>query len=173
LCDLLRDCLWIAKEAVEAEAKAREASASDLATTLLLSVATAEFVAAGQIGDGAVVARLGSDDIRAVTSPWVGQYVNETIFITSTHAFDEVQLHIERGDVTAMAMFTDGLQLLTMAMPSGQPHAPFFRPLMLYAAGVPDLLQGSRRLAQFLDSPAINERTDDDKTLLLAALCSL
>ncbi|MDY0748430.1 hypothetical protein SNE35_28280 [Paucibacter sp. R3-3] len=44
--------------------------------------------------------------------------------------------------------------------------APFFKVLAAAAATQEDELQSA--LVRFLGSPAVNERTDDDKTLALA-----
>src|SRR5262249_2662368 len=63
-----------------------------MATTLLVAVATPELVAAGQVGDGAVVARFGEDSFLAVTRPVGQDYVNETMFLTSPGAVERAQL---------------------------------------------------------------------------------
>ncbi|EFC7107168.1 protein phosphatase 2C domain-containing protein, partial [Escherichia coli] len=50
------------------------------------------------------------------------------------------------------------------------PHVPFFTPFFngLAAATQEQLDLLPELLKQFLSSPAVNERTDDDKTLALA-----
>ena len=63
---------------------------------------------------------------------------------------------------------TDGLQRLALDFSAKQPHAEFFHPLfqaIKISAKSDDL---STALKAFLNSPIINERTDDDKTLVLA-----
>src|SRR5262245_39729104 len=75
---LLRGVFEAARGAVEAGAEARGHPAGDLATTLLLAVATPDFVAAGQVGDGAAVVRLADDRYVALTRPPAQEYVNET-----------------------------------------------------------------------------------------------
>jgi hypothetical protein len=49
-----------------------------------------------------------------------------------------------------------------------QPHGPFFAPMFaaLRKEAEPERL--TEPLRAFLDSPALAERTDDDKTLILA-----
>ena len=55
-------------------------------------------------------------------------------------------------------------------MLDNSPHVPFFTPFFIGLAAATqeqlDLLP--ELLKQFLSSPAVNERTDDDKTLALA-----
>jgi hypothetical protein len=73
--------------------------------------------------------------------------------------------------VDEVAIFTDGLQMLALNMESRTVHQPFFSDLFRYLRMANDadkvsILNG--KLATYLDSPGINGRTDDDKTLFLA-----
>ena len=73
--------------------------------------------------------------------------------------------------VDEVAIFTDGLQLLALNTETSSVHQPFFTSLfhVLRMAGdteKQELLTG--RLTEYLNSKAINDRTDDDKTLFLA-----
>jgi hypothetical protein len=61
---------------------------------------------------------------------------------------------------------TDGLQLVAFDLSTGMPHAPFFTPFFAFAAGDGD----AEQLAEFLGSERVGERTDDDVTLVVAAL---
>jgi len=54
-------------------------------------------------------------------------------------------------------------------MPSGEPHQPFFSPLFRFVAQVTDETVAQEELMEFLQSPRVTQRTDDDLTLLLAA----
>ena len=73
-----------------------------------------------------------------------------------------------------MALLTDGLQGLALRFASREAHGPFFEPMFARlrreARRGLDGLHGE--LARFLDSPAVNQRTDDDKTLVLATRLS-
>ena len=68
-------------------------------------------------------------------------------------------------------MFSDGLQRLALVYQSQTVHEPFFEPMFaeLRNADLQTCNSLSDQLARFLDSPKINERTDDDKTLVLAS----
>jgi hypothetical protein len=165
---LLRHVLQAARKAVATEAAARGWSLSDLATTLLLALATPDLVAAGQVGDGAVVARLDDNRFQAVTRPPVQEYVNETTFLTSGDPLGPVQVSVLRARPSGLALFSDGLQMLALKMPEGTPHPPFFAPLLRLVADIKDRSTAEEQLQRFFQSPRITERADDDLTLLLA-----
>ncbi len=165
----LRDCLAAARSAVEAEAAAREVDVRQLATTLIVVAAAPDMVAAAQVGDGAAVVRDADGNLFALTAPQQGEYLNETTFLISPDALDAAQVQAWRGSVGGVAAFSDGLQMVALKMPEAAPHAPFFAPLFRFVSAVEDEAEAREQLAAFLRSPRIAERTDDDRTLLLAA----
>jgi hypothetical protein len=166
---LLREAFQFASSMLAAEAAARQCPLADLATTLLVAVATPELAAAGQVGDGAVVARLDDEGFQAVTRPPATQeYINETTFLTSADALDQAQFCVLRARLTGLALFSDGLQMLALKMPQGTPHPPFFTPLMRLVADIKDRSTAEEQLRRFFQSERITERTDDDLTLVLA-----
>lgn len=155
-----------ARVALEAEARVRGCSLGDLATTLHLAVVSGDHVLTGQIGDGAVVARCGPELV--VLDPVLrGEYLNETVFVTSGAWVDEARLGTHAlADVDALAVMTDGLQLLAFDVAAGRPHPGFFMPLWSWADDAPDAADAE--LAAFLASGRVRARTDDDVTLVLA-----
>jgi hypothetical protein len=99
--------------------------------------------------------------------PENGEYQNTTFFLSDS-AFDaHVQSSVVSEQVAEIAMFTDGLQMLALNYATKEAHGPFFVPMFreLRARESTDLIVPMR---QFLDSKAVNDRTDDDKTLILA-----
>jgi len=165
---LLRHAVQAALAAVEAEAASRQTKLRDLASTLIVVAATPDLVAAAQIGDGAAVVADDAGTLRAVTAPASGEYLNETVFLTSPGALDALQCVVWRGRAAHLAVFSDGLQMLALKMPAATPHAPFFAPLFRFAAGQGADPDASGELAGFLSSAGVRQRTDDDLTLLLA-----
>lgn len=138
----------------------------DFATTLLLAVVRADWIAAVQIGDGALVIRDGAGALTVVTHPNHGEYLNETLFLTGDDPLAGAQFAIQPiADVRAVALLTDGLQALALLLADNTPHAPFFAPLFAHATQADE---DATQLTAFLDSARVAERTDDDKTLLLA-----
>lgn len=167
---LLLEAIIAAKKAVEEEAVACEKQPLDLASTLIIAVATPEVVAVAQIGDGVAVARDAQGNLIALTMPDSGEYINETVFLTSPTALDAAQLRVWRQAIVNVGVLTDGLQMLAMNMAVGAPHKPFFVPLFDFTANADDKTVAKEQLVKFLRSDRITQRTDDDLTLIIAAL---
>ena len=167
---LLSNALEAAKKAVEEEAIACKVTSRELATTLIIVVATPNLIAAVQVGDGVAVGCDRTGNIIALTTPQRGEYVNETIFLVSPNALENIQVKVWRGVVANIAMLSDGLQMLALEMSGGKPHAPFFFPMFKFVADVTSPTEAQEQLVAFLRSERISTRTDDDLTLLLATI---
>lgn len=168
---LLLASLSAAKEKVEQEAAARSLPASALATTIILVVARNDLLAAVQIGDGSVVAAGADGLFFSVLRPTAAEYLNETVFLTSPDALASAQPVVWRGPLSNLAVMSDGLQMVALRMPAGDPHPGFFTPLFQYLRrqNQTGATAGKDELEGFLSSPRLRERTDDDVTLVLAA----
>lgn len=167
--EALAEALQAARGALEQEAWTAGFPLRHLATTLLVVLATPEGVAAAQIGDGAVVhGNARQEQWSCLTRPMAGEYLNETVFLTSEDALDHAQIEHREQPVRELAVFSDGLQMLALDMGKGAPHPPFFRPVFAWLARAGDLVQAGRDLQAFLSSPRVTERTDDDVSLCLA-----
>lgn len=148
----------------------------DLACTLLIAVVWKEGAVFAQIGDGAWVYEQ-EGVLRNATWPETGEFANITTFLTSDSALDRTpegtlrHLQITRvpGSIEAIAGFTDGLQDVALDHSNRRPFQPFFRSMLrpLREPHHPTAL--SSLLKAGLDSDSINSRTDDDKSLVLAA----
>jgi len=167
---LLHDAMRAALGAVEREAAARGAAARDLACTLSIAVARPAMAAGAQIGDGAVVLADGEGSILALLRPVAGEYLNETTFLISPGALDQIQFAWRAGEISRIALLTDGLQMLALKAANGEPHTPFFAPLFSFVAAAQDEAKSRASLADFLGSDRVQSRADDDLTLLLAAV---
>ena len=166
---LLNDSLLAAKKAVEDEAEACNKELQDLATTLIIMVATPDMVAVVQVGDGMAVAKDSQGNLLALTIPDNGEYINETTFLTSPGALDTAQMRLWRETIANVGLLTDGLQMLALNMVVGEPHKPFFFPLFEFVQNAQDKTLAKEQLVSFLGSERITQRTDDDLTLILAA----
>jgi hypothetical protein len=164
----LRAAFETARAALAAEAQKRQARPADLATTLLVCVAGADRLWAAQVGDGAVVFAGADGAWQALTRPAAGEYLNETVFLTSDAALERLQIETRAGPVRELALFSDGLQMLALKMPEAAPHAPFFQPLFAWFRQVPDPETARAELEAWLRSPRVTDRAEDDLTLLLA-----
>lgn len=167
---LLRRVLEATKTTVEAEAIACGVEARDLATTLIIVVATPKLVATAQVGDGAAVVGDMEGNLIALTAPQYGEYINETTFIISPDALETAQVSVWHGGAASIALFSDGLQMLALKAATGTPHRPFFSPLFKFMADITNETEAKDQLVAFLRSDQITNRADDDLTLLLATL---
>ena len=169
---LLTEAVTAARKAIETEASQRGAALGDLASTLIVVVAGADFVAAIQVGDGAVVAAQTDGQILSVTRPAQTEYLNETVFLTSSEAIATSQSVVWRGSLAHLAVLSDGLQMAALHMPDGEPHPGFFTPLFNFLAQQKEDSVAQAALTTFLGSPRLRERTDDDVTLVIGTLRS-
>jgi Protein phosphatase 2C len=154
---------------LEEEADAVGRPLRDYACTLLCALIDGEAAAYAQLGDGAIVAGF-RDDIEPVFWPQQGEYANTTYFITAPEHLDRVQARTGAEVPERVALMTDGLQSLALRMADRSAHRGFFSPLFTDLLKQPEGEAEELRepLRDFLDSPRVNGRTDDDKTLLLA-----
>ena len=166
--------LWIfqrARQAVLHLARAQHHAQRDYAATLSVAVVAAGWLAVGQIGDGAVVALNAQGELRTVTRLQKGEYANETHFLTQRDALSRVQVYSSPQPLKALAVMSDGLVRLALNLPSGDPFSPFFQPLFRFSQSLQqeNETEAGEQLASFLSSDRVNSRTDDDKSLVLAA----
>ncbi len=145
----------------------------DYACTLLAVICGARATAFLQVGDGAIVISDGwTTAWRYVFWPQHGEFENTTNFITSEDVFEILDFQVTTESVAEVALFSDGLENMLLQKATKTVHAPFFDSMFpsvrrSTAAGEdPELC---RALAVYLSTPTINERTNDDKTLILAS----
>ncbi len=145
-------------------------SRQPFAATLIGCVVQTEGLAVLHVGDGACALRLRSEQEWHVPSwPTQGEYASTTNFVTDDPVPSANIAYIS-GDVAEVAVFTDGLERLALNFAEKKAFAPFFNSMF---RGLPRQLPGrnkelSRELRKFLDGPAVTQRTDDDKTLIMA-----
>lgn len=160
-CDHAR--MEIARRA-EADGKQPRDYACTLSVALLSERGTAFF----QIGDGAIVARQGGV-YGVVFWPQSGEYANSTNFLTQDGYEDRLEFLSSPATFGEVALFTDGLERLALSFEGQTAHAPFFDPLLQAVRQTNDLEGLNQGLQGFLTSEVVQNRSDDDKTLVLAA----
>lgn len=164
----LRDACGKAREALNAAAAERALPADDFACTLTLFAASKEWLAALQVGDGQLVVRR-SESYDLIFKPDRGEYCNETTFLTSAGIDAGIQVSIVEGAPLFVCAATDGIERVSLRYQDWTPHHAFYKPLedFIAAAAHPDA--AARDIEEFLRREKLNQYTDDDKTLLLAA----
>jgi hypothetical protein len=153
---------------LEAEAAQRGVDVRELACTLLTAVVGQSAAVFAQVGDGEIVT-FEDEEYRTVFWPQRGEYANTTHFLTSSDFIQALEFRRHDGVIEELALMTDGLQMLALDYARRQAHGPFFRPLFLQLRNAPSTEDLIVPLREFLNSPRVNERTDDDKSLILAS----
>jgi hypothetical protein len=173
---LTRDCaerlVIDARENLRAFAAKLGATPRDLACTLVVASDAAMFL---QIGDGVVIVGRRDepiDDFCWVFWPERGEYANTTTFLSDEDVIGHILHEIVLHGIDEIALLTDGIQSLVLDLRGRAAHAPFFARVMaplrtLSQAG--NIASLGESLAAYLDSAPINDRTDDDKTLIIAS----
>lgn len=162
---------WIdhARDSIFLSAFNRALTPRDFAATLICVITDGNETVIAHIGDGCAVLK---DDTEWIAPSWPdhGEYAATTFFITDEHA---LKLRITRLQkrITAVALFSDGLERLALDFSEFKPHAGFFNgisaPLIKSSVSGKDY-NLSLALKRYLNSESINSRTDDDKSLILA-----
>ena len=172
LSDLTRDdaLRWCAaaRARIDEEATARGCRARDLATTLCAAIVAPSSSCFFQIGDGAIVLRR-HQVYGVVFWPQSGEYANTTNFLTADRFAEQLEFIKTDGCFSDVALMTDGLERLALRFDSRTPHAPFFDPFFQALRSAEDHTGLNAALQEFLESASVRERSNDDKTLLLAA----
>lgn len=166
--DTLYAAFTAARSALESLAEIEEQPLRAYAATLILAVATADRLVVAQLGDGAVVAGESPDELFLVNRAQRGEYANETYFLTQEDALEQVQVSVNEKAVNLLVVMSDGLTRLAMQLPAQEPYLPFFQPLLAFAAHANEEEQAAGHLVEFLTSERVCDRTDDDKSLVLA-----
>ena len=156
-----------ARAAVQSESEDRQIPLSRFASTLLLLLSTPEYTATMQIGDGSIVGKDSNGRVSTISKPTRSEYINQTTFVTSENAGAMIQADLFRG-IDQIAIFSDGLELLALRMPELDPFQPFFEKIFEFSRSNVDRESGEQQLLEFLRSPRLRKRTNDDVTLLLA-----
>jgi len=171
LASLDRDTIidWLHRIRITIEQRAEELNTTSrqLATTLLVALVGKDVAVFTQIGDGAMIVR-GDKEFRCVFWPQSGEYANTTNFLTDDKFEDHIEFERTSTRVNECVAFTDGLERLILRFEDQSVHRPFIEPMLSQMRQADTTDNFFEPLRSFLNSDVINERTDDDKTLVLA-----
>jgi len=169
--DVLKTWIDFAREQLLIAATNRQLLVKDFATTLVCAISSAAETIIIHIGDGCAVVK-NAETCSWETASWPshGEYASTTFFVTDD-PYPRVNISRFSKTISAVALFSDGLERLALDFAVKQPHQAFFNSVSRAvfassAAGRDDQL--SRHLSRFLDSNEVNSRTDDDKTIVIA-----
>jgi hypothetical protein len=157
-------------------AETADLAAREFACTVLAAIIGDDRAAFFQIGDGAIVVsnRAEPDDYGWVFWPQHGEFANQTNFIIQDDALDVLEFEIEYRCIDEIAIFTDGIERLVLDLKEKTAHGPFFRTLFGWLVKTEPIpvdteIAASPVIERYLGSKQVNDRTDDDKTLILAS----
>jgi Protein phosphatase 2C len=174
--EFVEDWLSRLRAEIRDRAEVAELSPREFACTLLGAVVGHDRAAFFQIGDGAIVVsnRAEPNDYGWIFWPQHGEFANQTNFVTQDNALEVLEFELEECCVDEVAIFTDGMERLVLDLQEKIAHAPFFRTLFGWVAKtepatVNQEIPTSEVMGRYLGSKQINDRTDDDKTLILAS----
>jgi hypothetical protein len=176
LVDIDRDRVasWIAGTAERLIDRARDDGndPKDYSCTLIAAIIGPNAAVFAQIGDGAVVVSHGeADGWSWVFWPQHGEYANQTTFVLSENALASLEFGLAPRRIDEFAMFSDGIERMVLHGATKAVNDAFFEQMFIpvrasNARGLDEAL--SEKLRQYLGSAAVNARTNDDKSLLLA-----
>ena len=148
---------------------------SDFHCTLIVTVANSDSLCTCQIGDGFIVYGRSDDCLKLIPTPPKGEYANETSFITEVSSFDAAKISFVPEPISSLAISSDGLERLALDLCQNTPYERFFSPLFEFVRSISIEVRDSAQsdLSELLHSDGINQRTDDDKTLVIACRRSI
>lgn len=164
---------WIAffQAKIAALARTEKKEMREYATTFIGAVVGKSDAVFYQVGDGgAVFSTCGKPaSYEFSIAPVESEYVNQTEFLTDDGAIKSLRfVHIKEA-VEDLILFSDGIFAVAVDYQTGRPHKPFLMPMIAPLRNGNALSDLNEKLEKFLASPRINEKTDDDKTIILAS----
>ena len=169
--EIARSWVGMVGKAISLHAQESGSIPRDYACTLLAAIIADDAAAFLQIGDGAIVVPDEAGIWTWIHWPQRGDYANITYFVTDEGATDRLAFNLVKRSIEEVSLFTDGIEPLVLHYSSQTVHSPFFDRMFepLRASGIVGIDQNlSAGLERYLASPTICDRTDDDKTLILA-----
>jgi hypothetical protein len=152
----------------EKQAILKNCDPKELACTLIAFVATPYWVAAMQIGDGFLAMRFaGEKEYQLAFKPNRGEYVNQTDFVTSANALSVMQVKVFPRSPQFLCAATDAMETVAIVLKDWYPSPGFFGVLEQYMQESDRPEPEDSYLVNLLNSKELNQRTNDDKTLLL------
>jgi hypothetical protein len=168
---------WLAEQLAQIrsefdrEAERLKIKTRELACTLLFAMVEPAGAIFAQIGDGAIVYK-DNDAYQTAFWPSRGEYANETDFVTDDNWILMLQYRCLGVTPREVAVLTDGLQSVALDYVNKSPLQAFFKPLLarLSTPTVSETLQNE--FLALLSWQGFDNRTDDDKTLIIAYKCA-
>lgn len=167
--EAVRHAFQAAREHVIDLAMREAAPPQDYSATLSCVVLAPWGYLVAQLGDGLVVIR-GPDEGLQVALDCRGEVLNVTDVLTQPDALDRLRVKVDTKVPRGVVVSTDGLIPVLMRQADHSPHNPMFEMLFSAVASCADPESIDDHLGGLLRDDAVNQRTDDDKSLVIALL---
>ncbi len=166
--------LWIAffQQQINAEARLEKKEMREFATTFIGAIVGEKNAAFYQVGDGGAVFSVdgNSQSYQFAVPPIEAEYVNQTEFLTDDAAAESLRFVRVEQAIEDLILFSDGIFSVAVDYQTGKPHEPFLMPMIAPLRNGANGESGlNEKLEKFLASPRVNDKTDDDKTIILAS----
>ncbi|MGI8467881.1 MAG: PP2C family serine/threonine-protein phosphatase [Pyrinomonadaceae bacterium] len=165
--------LWISffQAKIAEIADAEKIETREFASTLVGAVVGKTDAVFYQVGDGAAVfsANGKAGSYRFSIAPAESEYVNMTEFLTDETATENLRFVCVKETIEDLILFSDGIFAVAVDYQTNQPHEPFLMPMIAPLRNGNDGKSLNEKLEKFLASPKLSEKTDDDKTIILAS----
>lgn len=128
---------WVGnlREQIAAMAEADGHTSSDYACTFLGAVVGPARAVFLQIGDGAiVVADIHGGEYAWMFWPQHGEFANSTNFFTQQDFAEALEVEVVEGQLTEIALFSDGIERLVLDLANRTVHSPALRPIFSWLA---------------------------------------
>lgn len=139
----------------------------DFSTTVLFTLLTPNSFFSAQIGDGFILVKeKDQNKYDLVFSPAKGNHINETHFLPLMNS-QGVQSTFKKKLVDFCLLSTDGIENVAFKMSTWEPSESFFSPLEKHARSKISQKNLERDLLHFLRGKKLQDKNQDDKTLLM------
>lgn len=159
-------------QALRARAIDKSADLDDLATTMQLVIANDSLVAVLHVGDGRTVV-MEDDKFRNLSSPFNGEYANETTFVTTGDGNLTDNPGLDRREVSGeaingIAVSTDGLDPLAVTLATDEPFDGFYKPVFQMPWQIDGIDNDNIPLGEILEKTETRQKSPDDITVVIA-----
>ncbi len=156
---------------VTEKAKAKDKEIREFASTLVGAVIGKSCGIFYQVGDGGAVYSTSGEakSYRFGVEPADAEYVNMTDFLTDETAAESLRFARIEEPIEDLILFSDGIYSVAVDYQDNSPHEPFLLPMIAPLRKSLEANGLNEKLETFLASPKLNEKTDDDKTIVLAS----
>ena len=147
----------------------------EFASTLVGAIIGKKEAVFYQVGDGGSVFSTNGkpESYKFGLDPIEAEYVNATEFLTDDAATENLRFVRLEEKIEDLILFSDGIFAVAVDYQTSKPHEPFLMPMIAPLRKGNSGNELNEKLEKFLASPKLNEKTDDDKTIILASRCAV